>query len=77
MNRTESTTAADYETLTPAERAVCAKVAEGLTNRQIADELYVTVKAVEFHIHNAFLKLGVHNRTQLAIAHLAHADDGG
>ncbi|WP_426572445.1 helix-turn-helix domain-containing protein [Aquihabitans sp. McL0605] len=57
--------------LTPTERAVCDKVADGLTNRQIADALFVTVKAVEFHIHNSFLKVGVNNRTQLAIAHLS------
>ena len=60
------------QTLTPAEAAVCAKVADGFTNREIAESLYVTVKAVEFHIHNSFLKLGVHNRTQLALAFLAN-----
>lgn len=49
---------------------MCDLVAAGHTNREIADELFVTVKAVEFHIHNAFMKLGVQNRTQLAIAHL-------
>ncbi|WP_421119603.1 helix-turn-helix transcriptional regulator [Aquihabitans daechungensis] len=59
------------QTLTPTERAVCDKVADGLTNRAIAEDLFVTIKAVEFHIHNSFLKLGVHNRTQLAIAYLS------
>jgi len=57
--------------LTRTEDAVSRKVADGLTNRQIAEELFVTVKAVEFHVHNSFLKLGVQNRTQLALAYLA------
>ena len=57
--------------LTPSELLVCEEVAAGATNREIAENLYVTVKAVEFHIHNAFLKFDVNNRTQLALAYLA------
>jgi DNA-binding CsgD family transcriptional regulator len=58
--------------LTIAERQVCELVAMGLTNRQIADERCVGVKAVEFHLHNAFVKLNVSNRTQLARYMLEH-----
>lgn len=54
------------ERLTDAERHVCQLAATGLTNRQIADERCVSVKAVEFHLHNAYVKLNVANRTQLA-----------
>ena len=56
----------DIERLTDAEKHVCQLAATGLTNRQIADERCVSVKAVEFHLHNAYVKLNVANRTQLA-----------
>lgn len=61
--------------LTPGEAEVCAKVAEGLSNQEIADQLFVSVKAVEFHVHNAFLKLGATNRVQLAVSYLHHIGD--
>ena len=40
--------------------------ASGLTNRQIAAEMTVTVKAVEWHLSHVYRKLGVRNRTGLA-----------
>ena len=55
---------------------MCELAATGLTNRQIADERCVGVKAVEFHLHNAFVKLDVANRTQLALLWLAQPDTG-
>ncbi|MDX6555527.1 MAG: hypothetical protein QOD86_1722 [Miltoncostaeaceae bacterium] len=54
--------------LTPQERAVAELVAAGLTNRAIAARLVVSVKTVEFHLANAFAKMGVRSRTQLAVA---------
>jgi DNA-binding CsgD family transcriptional regulator len=52
--------------LTPQEAAVARLVAEGLTNRQVAAELVVSVKTVEFHLGKVFSKLGVRTRSQLA-----------
>jgi DNA-binding NarL/FixJ family response regulator len=53
--------------LTPSERQVAALVADALTNRQIAERLYVTEKTVETHLSRAYRKLGVSSRTQLAV----------
>jgi DNA-binding CsgD family transcriptional regulator len=52
--------------LTGGERRVAQLAAEGLTNRQIADSLYVTVRTVESHLSNVYRKLGVHTRIELA-----------
>jgi DNA-binding CsgD family transcriptional regulator len=54
--------------LTPTETRVALLAAEGKTNRQIAAEMYVTQKTVEFHLRNAYAKLSVRSRTQLARA---------
>jgi DNA-binding CsgD family transcriptional regulator/tetratricopeptide (TPR) repeat protein len=51
--------------LTPSERRVADLAATGLTNRQVAQELVVTVKAVEWHLSNVYRKLGIHSRTEL------------
>jgi DNA-binding CsgD family transcriptional regulator len=52
--------------LSPREQAVVRLLVRGLTNRQIAAELVISVKTVEYHLGNAFTKLGVSTRTQLA-----------
>ena len=60
--------------LTPSERRIAAMAAEGLSNREIAQALFVTLRTVEMHLSNAFRKLGVSSRTQLPAA---LATDGG
>ncbi|GAB3775330.1 DNA-binding CsgD family transcriptional regulator [Nocardioides ginsengisegetis] len=52
--------------LTMSERKVARLAAQGLTNRQIAEELVVTVKAVEWHLSHVYRKLGIRSRTRLA-----------
>ncbi len=52
--------------LTKAERRVAELAASGLANKQIARDLFVSVKTVEVHLSHAYAKLGVHSRTQLA-----------
>lgn len=52
--------------LTAAERRVAELAVEGLTNRQIATRLYVTVKTVEFHLSRVYRKLGATTRGELA-----------
>jgi DNA-binding NarL/FixJ family response regulator len=52
--------------LTAAEFAVARAVARGLTNKEAADELYLSVKTIEFHLSHIFMKLGIHSRRELA-----------
>jgi len=52
--------------LTASESVVARLVASGLSNKQVADRLMVSRKAVEFHLANIYAKLGVSSRSQLA-----------
>jgi DNA-binding NarL/FixJ family response regulator len=52
--------------LTPAEHRVAVLAALGHSNREIADQLYVTRRTVETHLTHIFQKLSVTNRAQLA-----------
>jgi DNA-binding NarL/FixJ family response regulator len=54
--------------LTPTEERVARLAASGLSNKQIATELVVTVHTVEKHLSHVYAKLGVHSRAQLAPA---------
>jgi DNA-binding CsgD family transcriptional regulator len=54
------------EALTPAERRVAELAAGERTNREIAQQLFVTEKTVELHLTNAYRKLGIRSRFQLA-----------
>jgi len=54
--------------LTASERRVAQLAAGGMTNKQIAQTLFVTVKTVETHLHRAYQKLDVSSRAQLALA---------
>jgi DNA-binding CsgD family transcriptional regulator len=56
------------EALTPSERRVAAMAAEGLSNRDIAQALFITLRTVEMHLSNSFRKLGISARTQLPAA---------
>jgi DNA-binding CsgD family transcriptional regulator len=52
--------------LTATERRVAALAVDGLSNKEIARALVVTVNTVEFHLRNVYAKLGVRSRMQLA-----------
>ena len=56
------------DSLTPSERRIAAMAAEGLSNREIAQALFVTLRTVEMHLSNAFRKLDISSRTQLPAA---------
>lgn len=56
-----------HDLLTEREMDVLKSVGRGLSNQEIADELFIGVKTVKFHITNIFNKLDVEDRTQAAI----------
>ena len=56
------------EALTASERRVAQLAASGLANREIAQELYVTIKTVENHLGRAYQKLGIKSRAELGPA---------
>lgn len=54
--------------LTARQLAVARAVAKGKSNRQVARELYITVKTVEYHVSQIFAKLGIDARADIAAA---------
>jgi DNA-binding NarL/FixJ family response regulator len=56
--------------LTPSEQTVASLAASGLTNRQIAECIFVSPKTVEANLARAYRKLGIHSRAELG-AHMA------
>jgi DNA-binding CsgD family transcriptional regulator/tetratricopeptide (TPR) repeat protein len=56
------------ESLTPSERRVAEMAAEGPTNREIAQALFVTQRTVEVHLTSIYRKLGITSRSQLDAA---------
>ena len=56
------------DSLTSSERRVAALAAEGLSNRQIAEHLFVTQATVETHLRHVFHKLGITSRADLPAA---------
>lgn len=50
--------------LTAREQQILDLIAEGLTNRQISSNLFISESTVENHIHHIFVKLGISNRAQ-------------
>jgi DNA-binding CsgD family transcriptional regulator len=57
--------------LTVRESQVAGLAAQGMSNREIAEALFVTVKTVEWHLKHAYRKLGVGSRRELGTALLA------
>ena len=56
------------DALTASERRVAAFAADGQSNRDIAQALFVTPKTVEVHLSNAYRKLGIRSRRELGAA---------
>ena len=55
------------KSLTEQERRILSLIAEGLTNRQIADQLHLAEKTVKNYVSNLLAKLGMHRRTEAAV----------
>jgi DNA-binding NarL/FixJ family response regulator len=68
--------------LTPREREILSEIAQGKTNQAIAEQLFLTKRAVEKHINAIFVKLGLTNaedfsrRVKAALIYLAQESDG-
>ena len=58
----------DVSALTPQERAVARAVASGMSNREVAEALFLSTRTVEYHLGNVYRKLAVHGRGALARA---------
>jgi DNA-binding NarL/FixJ family response regulator len=54
----------DIETLTPREHDVLVQVATGRSNREIAQQLFISAKTVSVHISNVMAKLDAASRTE-------------
>jgi DNA-binding CsgD family transcriptional regulator len=55
-----------WDSLTDSELTVINLIAAGVTNRDVATQLHLSVHTVKNHVHNAFTKLGINSRAQLA-----------
>ena len=55
------------KSLTEQERRILSLIAEGLTNRQIAEQLHLAEKTVKNYVSNLLAKLGMHRRTEAAV----------
>jgi len=58
--------------LSDRESEVLALIAKGLTNAQIAEELYLSIETVKTYVKRLYAKLDVHNRAQAAVAASSH-----
>ena len=65
--RNPQSMAPELAALTPQEQRLLAHIAEGLTNRQIADRMFLAEKTVKNYVSSILAKLGVERRTQAAL----------
>ncbi len=56
------------DSITEREKEVCTLLAQGLTNRQIADKLYISEGTVKNYISSIYDKTGIHDRAKLIVA---------
>jgi DNA-binding NarL/FixJ family response regulator len=67
-------TEASPDTLTAQEARIAQLVGSGASNAEVAAQLYLSPRTVEYHLHKIFRRLGVSSRTQLARALLELQD---
>jgi DNA-binding CsgD family transcriptional regulator len=73
--RTARTGSRGAPELTRREQEVLALLAQGLSNRQLADRLFLSPKTVEHHVRSLLVKLGLANRTEAAAYAIRHGQD--
>ncbi|HZE33067.1 MAG TPA: LuxR C-terminal-related transcriptional regulator, partial [Actinoallomurus sp.] len=62
-----------WDSLTGTERSVAELVAQGRTNPQVADQMFISPHTVKFHLRQVFRKLGIGSRVELARLAAEHA----
>lgn len=70
---TRGARAASSDDLSAREREVLALIALGYSNREIADELFLSIDTIKTYVRRLFTKLGVSNRTQAALLAVGHS----
>ncbi len=73
MKMRQRNTMLPHEELTEREMEVLKLIAEGKTNQEIADELFIALKTVKTHVSNILSKLQVQDRTQAVIYAFRHS----
>jgi DNA-binding CsgD family transcriptional regulator len=68
---------AGWHSLTGTEQAVACLVAQGLNNNQVAARMYISTHTVAHHLRQAFRKLSITSRVELARIVIEQAADGG
>jgi DNA-binding NarL/FixJ family response regulator len=66
LNRISGRRRSPGASLTPSEQRVAELVASGLSNKEVAAQLFISVYTVEAHLSNVYTKLGIRSRAQLA-----------
>lgn len=61
-----------HDSLTTREMEILLLIAQGKTNQEIADELFIALKTTKVHVSNILSKLEIHDRTQAAIYAFKH-----
>ena len=72
LRRLEGSSTRSEGELTPREREVAALIAEGLTNGQLADRLFISPKTAAVHVSNILMKLGLSGRAEVAAWAVRH-----
>lgn len=66
-----------WQSLTSAELRVAELVASGMTNRSVADYLFLSPHTVDAHLKHTYTKLGIHSRVELTVLAIRHRSLGG
>ena len=66
LSRSSTAGRSEASELTDSERRVAELVASGMSNREVAETLFVSVKTVETNLTRAYRKLGIRSRAQLS-----------
>jgi DNA-binding CsgD family transcriptional regulator len=61
-----------WQCLTATERRVAALVAGGMTNRGIAECMFLSPRTIDAHLKHIYVKVNIHSRVELAVLTLQH-----